>query len=315
MVTRDQDNIVGVGFGPKRRGGRAEPGIAARFLVRHKRAQVPESRRIAATESVRLLDRTARQYDEFVFATDVIEAPPPRPVGVSLQQPRNRGTTAAAVRWTSHNTVPEDLSVEDFRDPRWRWGLLTVSHMFAENDTGSAAVRRLSFGPDQPLSIEGRLVTAGRLPGGPDIALLETGLDRLWLSGFLPNPTARSFTTADESDVLRWIGSGLQGYAHGPGRTVAWRFELYLPEQTLPRLGKLEHLILVAAEGPAPDRQPHFRPGTSGAVFAGGGLPAGLQIAAVAPGYELSYAQLFLSSLPWLRRRLRARRLGIVRVF
>lgn len=315
VVARDEANIVGVGFGPKRRNGQAQPGIAARFLVRHKRARVPKSRSIAPTEPVRLLDRSRRRYEEFVFATDVIEAPPPRPVGVSLQQPRNRGTTAAVMRWTSQNPVPEDLSVENFQDPRWRWGLLTVSHMFAEHDTGTAAIRRISFGADQPLSIEGRLVAAGRLPGGPDIALLETGLDRLWLSGFLPTPNTRSFATADEPDILRWIRSGLQGYAHGPGRTTAWRLELYLPEQVLPTLGRLEHLIMVAAEGPAPDRQPHFRPGTSGAVFAGAGLPAGLQIAAVAPGYDLAYAQLFLSSLPWLRQQLKARRLGIVRVF
>jgi hypothetical protein len=165
---------------------------------------------------------------------------------------------------------------------------------------------------------------------------VETGLDRLWLSGLLDRPDVASIEIAEAKQMLRWIHGGTQGNhlaaqtngqrdstsnpaidrPRGAIPAVRWRWETYYPTWQATTLGRLRQVIrfrVVPAETSMPHRLP-FGPGTSGAAITAGGIPIGMQIAAEAPHFEVGYAQSFEASLGWLRRRLRCTRLSIVQL-
>lgn len=316
--SRDAANIVAVGFGPKSRGGETQEGLAARFFVRRKKSRVAESRRIQPVEPVRLFDRRQGRYRQLQLATDVVQIRPPAPVGVAVRDGTRRATTAAVIRWTTRRPPPPDPQSGDPGDARWRWGLLTVAHLFdgrapVASSAREVKVDRVDACAAQPPAVDGAVVAAGRLPGGPDAAVMETGIDRLWLSGFLPDPSAHHPRLAAEADVLRWIHQGTDGYVHRAGPVRRWRFATYLPEQTIPGLGRLRHMIQFHSDAVDDALQP-LAPGTSGSVLVAGGVPAGMQVAAQSPDYQIGYAQLFAASWPWVRERLAATRVVLVRV-
>ncbi|WP_164103857.1 hypothetical protein [Candidatus Laterigemmans baculatus] len=351
---RDAANLLAVGFGPKLRGGTFLPGLAARFVVRQKQAAVPEPRRIPPVARVRLRHPSTGKFRKLEFTTDIVEGAPPRPVGVRLFDRREVATAAVVLRWTTRTPTPPPPSRDDPDDPRWRWGLLTVAHLFERRRSGADVVNPRaprsqgprSQGPqprapqpraeraivcgEGPRLIEGSLVAAGRLPGGPDAAVVETGLDRLWLSGFLPQPAAGPLRSAEPDELSQWIREGASGYVHGPGTIERWRFAMYLPQLTIPSLGRLDHLVQYIADdspgpsagstaGPKPPRPAPFGPapfgpGSSGAAVVAGGVPLGIQVAAESPGFRTGYAQTFTAIAPWLEKTLGATEVALVRV-
>lgn len=329
---RDAANVLAVGFGPKMTRGEMLPGFAARFLVQQKTDRISARQQIPAVERVRLFDKSSGRFRKLALPTDVIQGKWPRPVGVRLFDGTRQATTAAVLRWTTRTPPPPPPSRADPSDPRWRWGLLTVAHVFAGR--WSIGLRRSGLPPVEvgraqprveravacgngPAMIEGSLVAAGRLPGGPDAAVVEAGLDRLWLSGLLPKPAAEPLQIAAEGDLLRWIREGVRGYAHGSTTVTSWRFAMYLPEQAIPRLGRLRHVIQFTADDPpiaAPESPAPFGPGNSGSVLVAGGVPLGIQVAGESPGFRTGYAQAFTAIQPWLVRSLGATEVMLVRI-
>lgn len=297
------------------------PGLAARFIVQQKKSDPPESERIPTVARVRLFDRSSGRYRKLELPTDIVEGNQPRPVGVRLFDGSRMATTAVVLRWTTRTPPPPPPSSDAPNDPRWRWGLLSVAHLFAGPRSGlrraEPRVERAVVCGAGPATIEGSLVAAGRLPGGPDAAVVETGLDRLWLSGFLPQPAASPVQVAELGELRRWIREGVSGYSHGAGAVTRWRFAMYLPEQSIAGLGRLSHLIRYTAEdSQASELQlaAPFGPGSSGAALVAGGAPLGIQVAAENPAYRTGYGQAFAAILPWLSQRLGATEVAVVRI-
>lgn len=331
---RDAANLLAVGFGPKIRRGEMVPGLAARFVVRQKQAAVPEPRRIPPVARVRLRVASSGKFRQLILPTDIVEGSPPRPVGVRLFDRSQVATAAVVLRWTTRTPPPPPPSSDDPDDPRWRWGLLTVAHLFAgHRSSGHLAqpraaqprAERATVCGDGPRFIEGTLVAVGRLPGGPDAAVIETGLDRLWLSGFLLQPAAGPLRVAERGELSQWIRHGGSGYVHGPGTVERWRFAMYLPQLTIPGLGRLRHLVQFTADDSLgseagsiavskPPRPAPFGPGSSGAALVAGGVPVGMQVAAESPGFRTGYAQAFTAITPWLEKALAATEVAVVRV-
>ncbi len=236
------------------------------------------------------------------------------------------------VRWTTRRPLPALPAADELSDaPDWRWGVLTVSHLFAGGGQADSALpsqpaqlRRLARCELGPESIGGRVAVRGRVPGGPDLALVETGLDRLWLSGFLPRVAMEPISVAGEPELLRWTSQGTQGSLIGSaGAILAWQWRTFYPQLSIAGLGRLTGIVRYeyaasskATAGPEysqTTRQP-FGPGSSGSVLLAGGIPIGLQVAAMQPDYRIGYAQTFWASLPWLQNRLKAAALAIVHV-
>ena len=332
VMDRDPDNIQSVGFAPLAAHKPAPSGAAtlpvmAQFGVRRKRKQVAEAKRISAIESVRLLDRSAQRFDEIDLVTDVEETTPVVPTGVRISTEAAHATTAVVIRWTTIQPVPPPPESDAGpQDPRWRWGVLTVSHLFAGSDSGrgqSAEVQRKAACEDGPEVIRGRAVARGRIPGGPDAALVETGLDRLWLSGFLPRIGVAPIQPATERSLLKWIASGTAGVFFAAEVSCRWRWRTYYPQMHIDGLGHLKHVVRYELDGEGSGRDdaashpPNVKPlgpGSSGGVLVSGGIPLGIQVAATKPRFQVGYAQMFESSLPWLKSRLRASSLAIVNI-
>ncbi len=318
---RDAENIRAVGFAPglsnrQMSGNGSTSPITAQFDVHHKLTRVPDTKRIEQLESVRLLDRSTRHYAQLTLATNVLQAGAIVPTGVRVSAAEEYATTSAVVRWTKVTPIPDLPTARDSDDPRWRWGVLSVAHLFASAVGPSAArssiARRVTCNTG-PHSIDGRVVARGRVPGGPDISLIETGLDRLWLSGFLIRPGEPTLPPANEKQIVNWVSQGTSGSFLGDGVVHAWTWRTFYPELAIERLGKLEQVIRYEATGSGLSSGP-FGPGSSGGVLVAGGIPIGMQIAAMQPDYRVGFAQTFHVSLAWLRRQLRASALQLVSV-
>lgn len=343
VIERDPANIQAVGFAPVKaelaptvKAGRSTFPVVAQFDVWQKRHRVPPAKRITQQESLRLLNRSTGKYDAIDLATDVRQSGAVIPTGVQISVPGRRAVAAIVVRWTSTRPVPPPPpSSDDGEDPRWRWGVLTVSHLFASMGQGSAGqgsagqgsagqgsegqaarLQRKVICGDGPRAVSGRVVARGRIPGGPDIGLVETGLDRLWLSGFLPRVDVEEIGSATEADLLRWTSLGTTGQLFADNRSRPWRWQTYYPSLHIEGLGRLRHVIRYDLTDTAENLQPStaFGPGTSGGVLVAGGIPIGIQVAAMQPSYQIGYAQSFIASLSWLQERLQATSLAIVRV-
>ena len=332
VMERDPDNIQSVGFAPLAAHkpmptGATTLSVMAQFGVRRIRKQVADAKRISSIESVRLLDRSAQQFDEVDLVTDVEETAPVVPTGVRISTEAAHATTAVIIRWTTTRPVPPPpVSDAGPQDPRWRWGVLTVSHLFAGSDSGrgqSAEVQRRAACKDGPEVIRGRVVARGRIPGGPDVGLVETGLDRLWLSGFLPRIGVTPIQPATEPDLLKWIAPGTAGVFFADDANCRWRWKTFYPQMHIDGLGNLEHVVRyeLVSDGSgwddAASHSPNTRSlglGSSGGVLVSGGIPIGIQVAAMKPRFQVGYAQTLESSLPWLKSRLRASSLAIVNI-
>ncbi len=327
---RDPQRIVSIGFAPTE---------AANYVADLRRpnsgdgwlpltAQVDVTPRgtaggaesIEPVAAVRLFNRQQRTYDRWRIKTMLRPAASIVATGVRVSLHAQQATTSVVARWT---TVPLDSSSwasPALDDLRWRWGVLTVSHLFAAA-ARTAGKRRPQVGRNVwcgqgPDVVEGRLVARGRIPGGPDLGLIETGWDRLSLSGFFPNALPTDIHFAQEKELLRWTAQGTDGTFIATDRPSRWRWTTFYPQLTLPGLGRLQSIIRYqvidqpngqAARGP-------FGPGTSGGVLVTGGIPIGIQIAASQPDFRVGYAQTFQNSLRWLQRKLGATQLSIAAV-
>ncbi len=323
VARRDQDNILQVGFAPKRTdrstsGQQASLPVTAQFDVLRKLLRVPDHRRIEPVESARLLNRSARSYQQLALQTDVLPTGSIVPTGVRVESDTDYATTSVVACWTKVTPVPPLDSIEQAQDPNWRWGVLCVAHLFAKEaataDSQVRVERQVTCGVG-PKSVQGVVVARGRVPGGPDISLIETGLDRLWLSGLLPKPNSPSLQAATQEQLLHWVSTGTDGSFYGDGVTYPWRWQTFYPELQIASLGRLRHIVRYRlAElptAPAKIERP-FGPGSSGGVLVADGIPIGLQVAAMAPDFQVGFAQSFDLSLPWLQNRLRATALHIV---
>lgn len=318
---RDQANIRSVGFAPVRldrleRSRNIPRTVTAQFDVRRKLARVADSKRVKPMESVRLLDRSSQQFAQLTFITDVEQTGDIEPTGVRIDAGTEHATTSAVVRWTKMDPVPEFPSDRLLDDPRWRWGVISVAHLFtaltgSNSPTAPANIERRTTCGVGPKLIQGKLIARGRVPGGPDISLVETGLDRLWLSGFLVRPDEPTLLPADERQLMAWVMQGTDGILLGDGRTHSWNWRTYYPELTIDGLGKLQQVIRYEVAGPDSNLPP-LGPGSSGGVLVAGGIPIGMHVAAIRPRYRIGYAQTFHVSLSWLRARLRASALQLV---
>lgn len=313
-VIRDRGNHVAIGFGPKVAGGLRYAGLSARFVVRRKTGRVSQARRIPEKETVRLLQLGSRCYRKLTIATDVLESPQVGPVGVAVDHAGFNATSALVIRWSQTRPVPPAPTSDNWQDTRWRWGLVTVAHAISGSSSRRSTIERLAKCNQGPASIEGHVLVKGRLPGGPDCAVLETGAERLWLSGFLARPNMEYLSEVREQDILRWIRDGAHGYIHSIRKTGEWEMDSYYPQRTIETLGHLQHVVQFSQRGtllgPAP-----FAPGTSGAVLVEGGVPMAMQVAATMPDYQTGFAQCFAATIPWLRQALQATSLGIIGVF
>jgi hypothetical protein len=315
---RDAENIRAVGFAPSKSaasstGAAPTIPVTAQFDVHRKLTQLSPDQRIAPVESVRLLDRAARHYQRLNLQTDVVSTGDAVPTGVRVSAGTAFATVSVVVRWTKNVPVPPSPTEDEPQDPRWRWGVLSVAHLFAERQQLSSAVqieRRQTCGSGPP-AIEGRVLARGRVPGGPDLSLIETGLDRLWLSGFVSRINAPSIQPAQESHLLHWISQGTTGSFLGDGVIYGWTWRTYYPELTIEKLGSLQQVVRYEIDpqhvAPTP-----LGPGSSGAVLLAGGIPIGLHIAAERPDYRVGFAQTFAVSLSWLSQQIRASQLAIV---
>lgn len=319
VVQRDAANILQVGFAPQRNdrptiAPQQSLSVTAQFDVQRKLQRVPSERRVSPVESVRLLDRSSRSYLQFELHTDVLPTGNIVPTGVRVESGADYATTSVVVRWTKITPVPTVDTIEQAQDPRWRWGVLCVAHLFAKQSSTTPTQARVErqttcgVGPD---SVRGEVVARGRVPRGPDISLIETGLDRLWLSGLLPHPNAPKLQPANESQLLDWISTGTEGTFLGDGVTHAWQWQTFYPELQIESLGRLRHIVRYQSSANPTSSHP-FGPGSSGGVLVAGGIPIGLQIAAINPDFQTAFAQTFDVSLQWLQNRLRATALHIV---
>lgn len=322
----DPEYFVSIGFAPSKQHGRAAHDACLPFVaqidVRQKQIPLSSNSTIRPVERVRLFNRNAQRYEQLRCYTDVRPVDRVVPTGVSVTSGIGIATTSIVVRWsTLHPAPPMKMDDDGAEDPNWHWGLVTVAHLFKDSageSTGSqrsARVRRLTDCGNGPRQITGRLVARGRVPGGPDIALLETGLQRLWLSGFLPRLDLEPIATAEERDLMRWTTHGTQGSFVGHHNRHAWRWQSFYPELSIQGLGKLKGIVRYDFVGPERemDLDP-FGPGASGGVLLAGGIPIGIQVAAMEPHYRVGFAQTFWSSIPWLTKRLGISKLVIVNV-
>lgn len=289
--------------------------VTAQFDVTRKLRQLPADRRIASVESVRLLERLSSSYLTLQLDTDVVQTSEIMPTGVRVDSGDEHATTSVVVRWTQVTPPPAMRDVEDAQDFRWRWGMLTVAHLFKNSPPKSAGTRveRLVHCGAGPESIRGEMIARGRIPGGPDISLIETGLDRLWFSGLLPQPAGPSLVTPSQRQLLRWIHHGTEGVCVGDGVTHNWRWQTFYPQLSIPQLGRLRHIVRYQSTAVHTQQVP-FGPGSSGGVVVAGGIPIGIQIAATGPFFQEAFAQCFDVSLAWLKKQLRATALELVHV-
>lgn len=328
---RDPGNIRHVGFAPadaekQRAAARPTLPVTAQFAVHRKRIDVPEAARIQGIEPARILERATGRYESLAVTTDVVETGTVEPTGVTISDGVDHATTSLVVRWTVEQPLPPPPASDAGETAGWRWGVLTVSHLFAGRAKNATAnrvnVRRLAACGDGPTTISGRIAARGRIPGGPDVALVETGLERLWLSGFLPQIDLPEIAPVSPRDLIRWTVSGTSGGFFASDATHRWRWKTFYPELRIAGLGRLTHVIryehLPASETESPPRSDGavgpFGPGSSGGVLVAGGIPVGIQVAAISPQYVVGYAQSFDASLPWLVSQLHASAMVIVNV-
>lgn len=318
MVSRDAENIRSVGFSPAPPGSATESTVQARFDVVRKRKRVSPSKRIEAIEPVRLLDRSTATYRELALPTRVRQTGEVIPTGVAISTEDDRATTSAVVRWTGVRPTPPRPDKQTPDDPRWRWGLMTVSHLFVgrgDQDCHTrAVVRRVAACGDGPDAIGSRVAARGRIPGGPDIAVVETGWDRLWLSGFIPEIGLPPLTIVSGQDLSRWTRTGTSGNFVGDEVVAPWTWQAFYPTLSVPTLGRLQHIVAYKHASKQTDSGAPFGPGRSGGVLVASGLVLGVQVAAMRPRFDVGYAQTLDVSLAWLKKKLRATALECVHV-
>jgi hypothetical protein len=305
----DPENIWAVGFGPKICEGKPSGQMAARFLVRRKLARPGRQRAIPETELVRLWDPSCDAYRLLEVVTDIEVERPPRPTGVAVRGRGGKATTALVIRWSQQSRPRREFL--EAGQGAWRWGVLTVAHLGRETNV---SIRRRVHCEGQPREVGGRMMVRGRLPGGPDVMLLETDRDWLWLSGLLPDPTTADLPAVPADDWLGWLASPTSGYLHSLHGIYRWQMSTYFPSYTIDGLGSLEEVVRFTVDPADSEHDRPLRVGTSGSILVEGGRPAAMQVAATASQYRTGYAQTLARVTGWLRERLEARHLELVHV-
>lgn len=293
------DNILAVGFGAATKRGRHDPDrpFAACVYVARKKKSPGKGTRVRGEVSVRL-----KRGDRFVrvtVPTDVVEAPRLAPSGRFVtRQGEWLGSAGVVVAWK--RSVPE-----------WRWGVVTVGHLF-DGTSGSAASLRAVLPNGAQLPCD-RLFRSARTEH-LDSALLEVEPADLVLHGVTAvtsPPTARPFWAqnalvsaihaASESNQPL-VGASLRSFAD----VAPFEVTHYFPEsdQLIPELGNLFDFILVRATeetDPAP-----FIGGTSGSAFDIAGLGAAVQVGHDVDTSMIGAAQFLDTQLFWVRGKLNA---------
>lgn len=275
---------------------------------------------LASWQLVRLRDRQSGRYRQLeVKVQPKVTGGGVVPSGVRIDAENDFATTSVVVCWTKALPTPPLPTEAKPDDPRWRWGIISVAHLFAAPQGaghGAARIARRVNCRIGPANVAGRVVARGRVPGGPDISLIETGLDRLWLSGFIDHIAAPAIAAANESQLLRWISQGADGLLLGNRVVVPWRWQAFYPELAIDGLGKLKHVVSYevpdAKTTPPPQMMAPLGPGTSGSVIVAGGIPIGLHVAARQPDFRVGYAQSLDLSLAWLKQQTQASHLRII---
>ncbi|TWU10709.1 hypothetical protein Poly21_46150 [Allorhodopirellula heiligendammensis] len=318
VASRDADNVRSIGFAPAVSNRASDAIVQARFDVARKARDVSAQQRIEPVEPVRLLDRSTDAYHELQLPTQIRQTGEIVPTGVAISTSDERATTSVVVRWTTVDPEPPRPDQDHPDDPRWHWGLLTVSHLFVgrgDRDSQTrAAVRRVAACGHGPDAIRSRVAARGRIPGGPDIAVVETGWDRLWLSGFIPEIGLPPLTVVTGEDLSNWTRTGTTGNFVGDAVIVPWTWQAFYPTLAIPTLGRLQHIVAYERVTAENANQATFGPGSSGGVLITGGIVLGVQVAGMRPTFEVGYAQTLDISLKWLKNKLRATRLELVNV-
>lgn len=318
VAGRDPDNIRSVGFSPAQSIVNGSVGIRARFDVKRKLKRVEASKRIEAVETVRLLDRRTQNFGELDVPTQVRPAGEIVATGVGITTPDDRATTSLVVRWTTVRPIPPRPVRSQPDDPRWRWGVLTVSHLFvgrgSTESRDRARVQRVAVCGNGPQTIRSRVAGRGRIPGGPDIAVVETGWDRLWLSGFVREIGSPPLVVVTGEDLSRWVASGTAGQFVGDAVSHDWSWQAFYPAFSIAGLGRLRHVLAYETPIDGTSTGSPFGPGSSGGVITAEGLVIGLQVAGMKPRFHIGYAQTLDVSLAWLQTRLRASAFDVVSV-
>ncbi len=318
VASRDAKNIRSVGFSPVHDSYQREPAIRVRFDVEKKRDRVAPSKRIKPIEPVRLLDRSTETYRELELPTQVRQIGDVLPTGVAISTEDDRATASVVVRWTTVSPAPPRPDKGHPDDPRWRWGVMTVSHLFvgrgSQESESRASVRRVAACGDGPEAVHSRVAARGRIPGGPDVAIAETGWDRLWLSGFLPEIGLPPLAIVTGDDLSHFARTGATGRFVGDRSVVPWTWQAFYPTLAIPTLGRLEHIVAYEQTNVENANNSAFGPGSSGGVLLASGLVLGIQVAAMRPQFTVGYAQSLDISLLWLKKQLRASVLDCVNV-
>lgn len=318
VASRDAENIRSVGFSPVQNEDNPEPLVQVRFNVAKKLKRVAPQKRIEPTEPVRLLDRSTETYRELRLPTQVRQSGEVVPTGVAISTMDDRATASVVIRWTTVRPVPPRPNENEPDDPRWRWGLMTVSHLFVgrgdRDHHTRATIRRVAACGDGPEAIRSRVVARGRIPGGPDVAIVETGWDRLWLSGFIPKVGLPSLAMVTAADLRNWTRTGTTGNFIGDRVVIPWTWQAFYPTLVIPTLGRLQHIVAYESTSGENVSGAPFGPGSSGGVVVTGGLVLGLQVAAMRPKFDVGYAQTLDVSLAWLQQKLHATAIDCVHV-
>ena len=270
----DAENVVAVGFGRALKAGRFDPDrvTCLCIYVKRKRRRVSARRRLPSSLTVRW--RRGDTLMAHTFPTDILEV----------------GNLRAAARPSS---AQGDAFVVGIRI-RWRrvrsrmvesaW--LTVGHPFYGSTVREAA----------RIAAPWRVLLRSRRGSRFDAALLEdrgegSVGDNAGDAHHLPVVTL---------EALRDL-PGEEGELVAESRQGEIRFQAYLPRLEVPGVGRLVHVVSATGD------RGTFEPGMSGASWLVGGLPAAMQVAAVASLFQVGFGQALTSTLVWAEQALSLR--------
>jgi hypothetical protein len=268
--------------------------LAIRVYVGQKRVRVAATQRIPARVSVRL--KRDQGFIRLDLPTDVVPLPPLVPSGRFVTRFGEwLGAAGAVVAWRQSA-------------PTWRWGIVTVGHLFSEVPGESVTIQAQPHeGPRLPGQ---RLVTSARTDL-LDASLIEVLPADLTLHGIaIPalSPTEMDYWVQNELAIrLRsafLAQAPLFGQSWRPFAPVGFLTGDYFPttHQLIPDLGNLIDVMLVETRTVVDP--PAFARGTSGSAWTVEGRPAALQVGRDLATSMTGVGQFLDTQLAWLRQRL-----------
>ena len=270
----DAENVVAVGFGRALKAGRFDPKRATCLCiyVKRKRRRVSARRRLPSQITVRW--RRGATLMAHTFPTDILEVGKLRAAARPSLAQGDAFVVGIRVRWRRVRSRMVESA----------W--LTVGHPFYGSTVREAA--RIAW--------PWRVLLRSRRGSRFDAALLENPGegsvgDNAGDARHLPVVTL---------EALRDL-PGAEGELVAESRRGEIRFQAYLPRLEVPGVGRLVHVVSALGD------RGTFEPGVSGASWLVGGLPAAMQVAAVASLFELGFGQALTSTLVWAEQALSLR--------